>query len=33
MHAALATAIITDRSRVPAHRIDALRPIIGKYFT
>jgi 5'-methylthioadenosine phosphorylase len=33
MHAALATAIITDRSRVPAHRVDALRPIIGKYFT
>ena len=32
MHNALATAIITDRARVPASRIDALAPIIGKYF-
>ncbi len=32
MHNALATAIISDRSRVPAARIEALRPIVGKYF-
>lgn len=33
MHNALAHAIISDRSRVSAARVEALRPIIGKYFT
>jgi 5'-methylthioadenosine phosphorylase len=29
---ALATAIITDRSKVPSATVEKLRPIIGKYF-
>jgi len=29
---ALATAIITDRAKVPQETLDKLRPIIGKYF-
>jgi 5'-methylthioadenosine phosphorylase len=29
---ALSTALITDASRVPAATLDALRPIVGKYF-
>jgi 5'-methylthioadenosine phosphorylase len=29
---ALATAIITDRSKVPAATVEKLKPIIGKYF-
>jgi 5'-methylthioadenosine phosphorylase len=29
---ALATAIITDRGKVPPETVDKLRPIVGKYF-
>jgi 5'-methylthioadenosine phosphorylase len=29
---ALATAIMTDRSKIPAETLEKLRPIIGKYF-
>lgn len=29
---ALATAVLTDRSKVPAETLDQLKPILGKYF-
>jgi 5'-methylthioadenosine phosphorylase len=31
-HSALANAIMTDRSKIPAELIETLRPIIGRYF-